>query len=103
LSPLVVKEAFSIIRDINQNLRVTVVPGRAEYPRRNVGRELRLHHGPGRDRPDGTADELRNNEDVKEFYLGGAASNARASRTSRVSGGASAGSERHFRDRTPAR
>ena len=30
---------------------------------------------------DGTAEALRNNEDVKEFYLGGGGESGRASRT----------------------
>jgi branched-chain amino acid transport system ATP-binding protein len=72
LSPLLVKEVFSIIRDINQNLGVTVLlveqNTRAALSVASYGYVM----DQGKIVLDGTADELRNNEDVKEFYLGGA-------------------------------
>jgi branched-chain amino acid transport system ATP-binding protein len=72
LSPLLVKEVFSIIRDINQNLGVTVLlveqNTRAALSVASYGYIM----DQGKIVLDGTADELRNNEDVKEFYLGGA-------------------------------
>src|SRR6476619_4736375 len=72
LSPLLVKEVFSIIRDINRNLGVTVLlveqNTRAALSVASYGYIM----DQGKIVLDGTADELRNNEDVKEFYLGGA-------------------------------
>jgi branched-chain amino acid transport system ATP-binding protein len=72
LSPLLVKEVFSIIRDINQNLGVTVLlveqNTRAALSVASYGYIM----DQGKIVLDGNADELRNNEDVKEFYLGGA-------------------------------
>jgi branched-chain amino acid transport system ATP-binding protein len=72
LSPLLVKEVFSIIRDINRNLGVTVLlveqNARAALSVASYGYIM----DQGKVVLDGTADELRNNEDIKEFYLGGA-------------------------------
>ena len=72
LSPLLVKEVISIIRDINRNLGVTVLlveqNTRAALSVASYGYIM----DQGKIVLDGTADELRNNEDVKEFYLGGA-------------------------------
>jgi branched-chain amino acid transport system ATP-binding protein len=72
LSPLLVKEVFSIIRDINRNLGVSVLlveqNTRAALSVASYGYIM----DQGKIVLDGTADELRNNEDVKEFYLGGA-------------------------------
>jgi branched-chain amino acid transport system ATP-binding protein len=72
LSPLLVKEVFSIIRDINRNLGVTVLlveqNTRAALSVASYGYIM----DQGKIVLDGTANELRNNEDVKEFYLGGA-------------------------------
>jgi branched-chain amino acid transport system ATP-binding protein len=72
LSPLLVKEVFAIIRDINRKLGVTVLlveqNTRAALSVASYGYVM----DQGKVVLDGTADELRNNEDVKEFYLGGA-------------------------------
>jgi branched-chain amino acid transport system ATP-binding protein len=72
LSPLLVKEVFSIIRNINRNLGVTVLlveqNARAALSVASYGYIM----DQGKVVLDGTADELRNNEDIKEFYLGGA-------------------------------
>ena len=72
LSPLLVKEVISIIRDINRNLGVTVLlveqNTRAALSVASYGYIM----DQGKIVLDGTANELRNNEDVKEFYLGGA-------------------------------
>jgi branched-chain amino acid transport system ATP-binding protein len=74
LSPLLVKEVFAIIRDINQKLGVTVLlveqNTRAALSVASYGYIM----DQGKIVLDGTADALRNNEDVKEFYLGGAGS-----------------------------
>src|SRR3954453_13838794 len=72
LSPLLVKEVFSIIRDINRKLGVTVLlveqNTRAALSVASYGYVM----DQGKVVLDGTTDALRNNEDVKEFYLGGA-------------------------------
>jgi branched-chain amino acid transport system ATP-binding protein len=72
LSPLLVKEVFSIIREINRNLGVTILlveqNTRAALSVANYGYIM----DQGKIVLDGAAHELRNNEDVKEFYLGGA-------------------------------
>jgi branched-chain amino acid transport system ATP-binding protein len=65
LSPLLVKEVFGIIKRINRDLGVTIllVEQNASYGYVMEQGKVVL---------DGTAGELRDNEDVKEFYLGGA-------------------------------
>jgi branched-chain amino acid transport system ATP-binding protein len=72
LSPLLVKEVFAIIKQINRDLGVTIL-----LVEQNARAALSVaSHGyimeQGKVVLDGTADELRDNEDVKEFYLGGA-------------------------------
>src|SRR5215211_216667 len=72
LSPLLVKEVFSIIRRINRDLGVTVLlveqNARAALSVASYGYIMEQ----GKVVLDGTAEALRQNEDVKEFYLGGA-------------------------------
>jgi branched-chain amino acid transport system ATP-binding protein len=72
LSPLLVKEVFAIIRRINHDLGVTVLlveqNARAALSVASYGYIMEQ----GKVVLDGTADALRQNEDVKEFYLGGA-------------------------------
>src|SRR5690349_22868061 len=72
LSPLLVKEVFGIIKRINRDLGVTILlveqNARAALSVASYGYVMEQ----GRVVLDGTADELRDNEDVKEFYLGGA-------------------------------
>ena len=81
LSPLLVKEVFSIIRRINRDLGVTVLlveqNARAALSVASYGYIMEQ----GKVVLDGPADALRNNEDVKEFYLGGAGEARKASRT----------------------
>eukprot|EP01035_Chromulina_nebulosa_P059536 gene59536-81480_t len=72
LSPLLVKEVFAIIQKINRDLGVTIL-----LVEQNARAALSVaSHGyimeQGKVVLDGTAAELRDNEDVKEFYLGGA-------------------------------
>ena len=72
LSPLLVKEVFAIIQRINRDLGVTIL-----LVEQNARAALSVaSHGyimeQGKVVLDGTAEELRDNEDVKEFYLGGA-------------------------------
>ena len=72
LSPLLVKEVFGIVRRINQDLGVTILlveqNARAALGVASYGYIMEQ----GKVVLDGTADALRDNEDVKEFYLGGA-------------------------------
>jgi len=72
LSPLLAKEVFSIIRQINRDFGVTILlveqNARAALAVASYGYIMEQ----GKVVLDGTADALRNNEDVKEFYLGGA-------------------------------
>jgi branched-chain amino acid transport system ATP-binding protein len=70
LSPLLVREVFSIIRRINQDQGITILlveqNARLALMAANYGYIMEN----GKVVLDGTADELLNNEDVKEFYLG---------------------------------
>jgi branched-chain amino acid transport system ATP-binding protein len=78
LSPLLVREVFAIIRDINRTLGVTILlveqNARAALSVASYGYVM----DQGKVVLDGTADELRNNEDIKEFYLGGAGAERRS-------------------------
>jgi branched-chain amino acid transport system ATP-binding protein len=71
LSPLLVKEVFAIIRQINRDLGVTILlveqNARMALQAASYGYIMES----GKVVLDGTAEELQNNEDVKEFYLGG--------------------------------
>ena len=72
LSPLLVKEVFTIIKRLNKELGVSIL-----LVEQNAAMALQVaQHGyimeNGKIVLDGTADELRENEDIKEFYLGGA-------------------------------
>ena len=70
LSPLLVREVFSIIRRINQDQGITILlveqNARLALMAANYGYIMEN----GKVVLDGTAEELQNNEDVKEFYLG---------------------------------
>jgi branched-chain amino acid transport system ATP-binding protein len=78
LSPLLVKEVFGIIRRINRDLGVTILlveqNARAALSVASYGYIMEQ----GKVVLDGTADALRDNEDVKEFYLGGAGEQRRS-------------------------
>jgi len=70
LAPQIVDEVFSIVRDLNQKERVTFL-----LAEQNTSMALRYaDYGyileNGRVVMDGAAGNLRENEDVKEFYLG---------------------------------
>ncbi len=70
LSPLLVQEVFAIIKRLNADLGVTIL-----LVEQNASMALKAAtYGyimeQGKVVLDGTAEELRNNEDVKEFYLG---------------------------------
>jgi branched-chain amino acid transport system ATP-binding protein len=71
LSPLLVKEVFSIIRNINREQGITML-----LVEQNAN--MALHCGSygyvmesGKIALDGTCEELLDNEDMKEFYLSG--------------------------------
>jgi branched-chain amino acid transport system ATP-binding protein len=71
LSPLLVREVFGIIRRLNRDLGISIL-----LVEQNANMALRaadygyIMEG-GKVVLDGTAESLMNNEDVKEFYLGG--------------------------------
>ena len=71
LSPLLVQEVFSIITKLNRDLGITIL-----LVEQNARMALSTaHYGyimeNGKVVLDGPAESLRDNEDVKEFYLGG--------------------------------
>lgn len=71
LSPLLVKEVFRIIRRLNRELGISIL-----LVEQNANMALRVADDGyimenGKIVLDGTAKELMENEDVKEFYLGG--------------------------------
>ena len=70
LAPQIVEEVFEIVKDLNQREKVTFL-----LAEQNTNMALRYSdHGyileNGRIVMDGAAKDLRENEDVKEFYLG---------------------------------
>lgn len=71
LSPLLVKEVFDIIRQLNKDLGVTILlveqNARMALKAASYGYIMES----GKIVLDGTQQDLINNEDVKEFYLGG--------------------------------
>jgi len=71
LSPLLVREVFGIIRKLNQDLGITIllVEQNARMALEAASYGYIMENG--KVVLDGTAEQLRNNEDVKEFYLGG--------------------------------
>ena len=71
LAPLLVQEVFAIIQKLNADLGITML-----LVEQNANMALSVaHYGyimeSGKIVLDGTRDTLANNEDVKEFYLGG--------------------------------
>jgi len=71
LSPLLVKEVFSIIKKINKDQGITMllVEQNANYALRAADYGYIMESG--KIVLDGTTEQLMSNEDVKEFYLGG--------------------------------
>ncbi|TSE33256.1 ABC transporter ATP-binding protein [Tepidimonas charontis] len=70
LAPQIVEEVFEIVKDLNQKEKVSFL-----IAEQNTNMALRYaNYGyimeSGRIVMDGAAEDLRNNEDVKEFYLG---------------------------------
>ncbi len=79
LAPLLVAEIFDIIARLNREERVAIL-----LAEQNAAMALQIvQHGyileNGRVVLDGTADALRANEDIKEFYLGVSAGGERKS------------------------
>lgn len=79
LAPLIVKEIFRIIKRINEEQRTTIV-----LVEQNANMALQIaHYGyvmeNGRIVMEGNAGDLRENPDIKEFYLGMGASGDRRS------------------------
>jgi len=78
LSPILVKEIFGIIRRLNQEQKVTML-----LVEQNANMALKaadygyIMEG-GKVVLDGPAESLMNNEDVKEFYLGGGSGERRS-------------------------
>ena len=79
LSPLLVKEVFSIIKRLNADLGITIllVEQNANMALRSASNGYIMEQG--KIVLDGPADELMQNEDVKEFYLGGSGGEERRS------------------------
>ncbi len=79
LSPLLVKEVFSIIQRLNTDLGITIllVEQNANMALRSASNGYIMEQG--KIVLDGPADELMQNEDVKEFYLGGSGGDERRS------------------------
>ena len=71
LSPLLVKEVFKIIEQINkeQGITILLVEQNANYALRAADYGYIMESG--KIVMDGTSEYLLSNEDVKEFYLGG--------------------------------
>ena len=71
LSPLLVNEVFSIIRQLNSDLGITILLVEQNARKALQAASYGYIMENGKVVLDGTADALQNNEDVKEFYLGG--------------------------------
>jgi branched-chain amino acid transport system ATP-binding protein len=71
LSPLLVKEVFSIIRTLNKELGITILLVEQNAKMALGAADYGYIMESGKVVLDGSADQLMNNEDVKEFYLGG--------------------------------
>ena len=71
LSPLLVKEVFSIIEKLNKDLGITIllVEQNARLALNISSRAYIMENG--KIVLEGSSKDLANNEDVKEFYLGG--------------------------------
>ncbi len=71
LSPLLVNEVFGIIRRLNRELGITMLLVEQNARMALKAADYGYIMESGKIVLDGTAEELSNNEDVKEFYLGG--------------------------------
>jgi len=79
LSPLLVKEVFGIIRELNRELKITMLLVEQNARMALQAASFGYIMESGKIVLDGTRDELVNNEDVKEFYLGGGGGEERRS------------------------
>ena len=91
LAPQIVEEIFEIVRDLNSQENVSFL-----LAEQNTMMALRYADfgyilENGRVVMEGGAEDLRSNEDVKEFYLGISSSGRKSSRTSSTTVAASAG------------
>lgn len=71
LSPLLVKEVFAIIKRMNKELGISILLVEQNANMALNAADFGYIMENGKIVLDGTAEELKNNEDVKEFYLGG--------------------------------
>ncbi|MCP5373157.1 MAG: ABC transporter ATP-binding protein [Hyphomicrobiales bacterium] len=71
LSPLLVKEVFAIIRQMNRELGITMLLVEQNARMALKSADYGYIMESGKIVLDGTAQDLMHNEDVKEFYLGG--------------------------------
>ncbi len=71
LSPLLVKEVFAIIKRMNEELGISILLVEQNANMALNAADFGYIMENGKIVLDGTADELKDNEDVKEFYLGG--------------------------------
>ena len=71
LSPMLVKEVFGIIRQLNQELGITILLVEQNARMALTAASYGYIMESGKIVLDGSQAELVNNEDVKEFYLGG--------------------------------
>lgn len=71
LSPLLVKEVFGIIKRMNEELGISILLVEQNANMALNAADFGYIMENGKIVLDGTAEELKDNEDVKEFYLGG--------------------------------
>ena len=71
LSPLLVKEVFNIIQQLNQELGITILLVEQNASKALAAANFGYVMEQGKIVLDGQSNELINNEDIKEFYLGG--------------------------------
>ncbi|MCF8481381.1 MAG: ABC transporter ATP-binding protein [Rhodospirillum sp.] len=78
LSPLLVKEVFSIIKSLNKDLGMTILLVEQNAKMALGAADFGYIMESGKVVLDGSADQMINNEDVKEFYLGGGGEHRRS-------------------------
>ena len=78
LSPMLVKEVFDIIRKLNKELGITIllVEQNAKLALNLSSRSYIMENG--KIVMEGKSEDLIENEDVKEFYLGGGSDNRKS-------------------------
>src|SRR5690606_8435343 len=78
LSPLLVQEVFGIIRQLNRDLGITILLVEQNARMALQAAAYGYIMESGKIVLDGAKDELVNNEDVREFYLGGGGAERRS-------------------------